>query len=474
MGRKKEAYIIENAEIIGFAAEGNAFTKFEDKIIFVPYVVPGDIADIEVFKQKKSYNLARVIQIKHFSDKRIQVKCPHFTYCGGCKWQMLDYPWQLKYKQQQVEDSLLRIAKTECKNMLPIVGSDNIYYYRNKLEYTFSDKGWVKDYVKGDEKIPALGFHVSGLFDKVINIDNCVLQADPSNAIRNFIREFTVGNNIPYYNIRTHEGIMRSIMIRTGSQGEIMVVIVFAEGADKDIIFSVMNVVKEKFPQITSLQYCINDKLNDSLADRDFVVFYGKDHLTEYMKTYGKGNDRLLKFKIRPKTFYQTNPPQAYKLYKIAADFADIGQDDIVYDLYTGTGTIANFIAMQAKKVVGIEYVKDAVEDAVINSRENGISNTVFYAGDMAKVLNDGFIEDNGKPDIIITDPPRNGMAECVVEQILKIRPKRVVYISCNPATQARDLLLMKEYYDVVRVQPVDMFPHTHHIENIVLLTEKM
>lgn len=472
MGRKKEKYTIENALITGFAAEGNALIKTEEKVIFVPFAVPGDVADIEVFKQKKSYCEARVIKINSYSDKRIEVKCPHFTYCGGCKWQMLDYSWQLKYKQQQVIDNLTRIGKVNCDNISPIAPSDNIYYYRNKLEFTFSDKAWVKDFVKGQQNGNALGFHVSGLFDKVLNIENCVLQKDISNQIRNFLRQYTTEKNIPYYNIRSHEGMMRTLVIRTTEHKDLMVLVAFAKD-DKTVINDVLNALKDKFPQITSLQYCINDKLNDSLADRDFILFHGKDYITEFMPRYNDKDSKPLQFKIRPKTFYQTNAPQALKLYTFAADFAQITPQDIVYDLYTGTGTIANFVANRAKKVLGIEYVEQAVEDARINSQENSINNTVFYAGDMSKVFTDEFIASNGRPEIIITDPPRNGMDEKVVNQILKIAPKRVVYISCNPATQARDLLLMSSQYDVAKIQPVDMFPHTHHIENVVLLIKK-
>ena len=472
MGRKKEKYTLENIQITGFAAEGNAFVKTDGKVIFLPYAVPGDIADIEVFKQKKSYCEARVIKINSYSDKRTEVKCPHFSYCGGCKWQMLDYQWQLNYKQQQVIDNLTRIGKINCDNISPIEGSDKIYYYRNKLEFTFSDKAWVKDFVKGQQSEPALGFHVSGLFDKVLNIENCVLQKDISNQIRNFLRQYTISKNIPYYNIRNHEGMMRTLVIRTTENDDLMVLVAFARD-DKEVITDVLNALKKQFPQITSLQYCINDKMNDSLADRDFILFYGKEYITEYMPRYKQPDQEPLKFKIRPKTFYQTNAPQALKLYTFAADFADINSSDTVYDLYTGTGTIANFVAQRAKKVVGIEYVEQAVEDAAINSRENGINNTVFYAGDMAKVFTDEFIASNGRPDIIITDPPRNGMDAKVVSQILKISPKRIVYISCNPATQARDLMMMSPQYDVKKIQPVDMFPHTHHIENIVLLEKR-
>ncbi|MBQ9253856.1 MAG: 23S rRNA (uracil(1939)-C(5))-methyltransferase RlmD [Bacteroidales bacterium] len=469
MRKKKVNYTIEDAYIEGFAAEGNAILKHDEKVIFVPFVAPGDVADIEVYKQKHSFCLAKVKQIKKFSDKRIEVKCPHFTYCGGCSWQMLDYDWQKKYKQQQVRDNLERIGEIDCENISEILGSDNIYYYRNKLEFTFSNRAWKKDFIKDEPPTPALGFHCSGFFDKVLPIETCVLQKEPSNAIRNFIRDFTQEKNIPYYNIREHNGMMRNLIIRSTEHNDLMVVVVFAM-EDEDTISMVMNAIKEKFPQITSLQYCINQKFNDSLSDQNFIVFSGKDHIMEYMPRFRNADLEPLQFKIRPKTFYQTNAPQAYKLYTVAAEFADIKSSDIVYDLYTGTGTIANFVANCAEKVVGIEYVEDAVEDARINSKENGINNTSFFAGDMVKVLDDEFIERNGRPDVIITDPPRSGMAEKVVQQILKTEARKIVYISCNPATQARDLKMMKEKYRVTKIQPVDMFPHTHHIENVVLL----
>lgn len=464
-------YMLEDVLVEDFAAEGNAIVRHEDKVVFVPYVVPGDIVDIEVYKQKHSFCLARVKQIKHYSDKRIELKCPHFTFCGGCSWQMLDYEWQKKYKQQQVIDNLQRIGGIDCSDISPIEGSDNIYYYRNKLEFTFSSRAWKKDFVKTEEDTPALGFHISGLFDKVLPIEHCVLQASPSNEIRNFVRDYTLKHSVPYYNIRQHTGIMRNLIIRTTQEGEIMLIVVFAED-NKEIINNVMQAIVEEFPQITSLQYCVNTKMNDSLGDQTFVVYKGEDHIMEYMPRFKDEKSKPLQFKIRPKTFYQTNPPQAIKLYTFTAEFADIQKEDIVYDLYTGTGTIANFIADKAKKVVGIEYVEDAVEDAKINSKENNITNTVFYAGDMAKVLNEDFIKQNGNPDIIITDPPRSGMAESVIKQILSTSARRIVYVSCNPATQARDLKLLSSKYKVTKIQPVDMFPHTHHIENVVLLNK--
>ncbi len=469
MRKKKVKHIIENAVVEGFAAEGNAIIKQEDKIIFVPKVAPGDIIDAEVYKQKHSFCLAKPLQIKSFSDKRVSLKCPHFENCGGCSWQMLDYEWQKKYKHQQVIDNLERIGGISCKDISFIEGSDEIYYYRNKLEFTFSSRAWKKDFVKTELDEPALGFHISGFYDKVLNIEHCILQVDISDKIRNFLRSYTLEHNIPYYNIKEHTGVMRNLIIRTTQKEDLMVVAVFAR-EEKNVINNVMSALEKEFPQITSLQYCVNTKLNDSLADQEFIVFKGKDHITEYMPRFNTNQKEVLKFKIRPKTFYQTNAPQALKLYTFAAQFAEIRASDIIYDLYTGTGTIANFIADKAQKVVGIEYVEDAVEDAKINSAENNINNTVFYAGDMAKVLNEDFIKDNTPPDIIITDPPRNGMAEQVIKQILNTSARRIVYISCNPATQARDLKLLSSKYKVTKIQPVDMFPHTHHIENIVAL----
>lgn len=478
--KKKEKVILTDVEITDFAAEGNAIAKTDDKVIFVPYVVPGDVVDLEIYKQKKSFCMAKVLKINKYSDKRVEVKCNHFTRCGGCSWQMLNYDWQLKYKQQQVVDALERIGKVDCKDISPILGSDKIYYYRNKLEFTFSSKSWQENYDKEQDDIPALGFHCGGFFDKVLPIDNCVLQKEPSNKIRNFIREYSIENSLPYYNIREHTGFLRNLIIRTTENDDLMVIVVFNEDDRMDDLNKMMNAISEKFPEISSLMYCINKKFNDSLSDQEFILFKGKDYIMEYMPRFNaklevnsEKVDSPLRFKIRPKTFYQTNALQAYKLYSKAAEFAEITKDDTVYDLYTGTGTIANFVANNAKKVVGIEYVEDAIVDARLNSKENNINNTIFFYGDMADVLNDDFVKENDKPDIIITDPPRNGMAKKVVDELLNISAKRIVYISCNPATQARDILLMSNEYQVKKIQPVDMFPHTHHIENIVLLEKK-
>lgn len=467
--KTKQKQLIEQVLITDAAAEGNAIAKIDDLVVFVPFVVPGDIVDLEIYRKKKSFAQAKAVKFHHYSEKRVDQMCPHFTQCGGCKWQTLDYSEQVKYKQNQVRDNLERIGKIDCSDMMPILPSEKIMYYRNKLEFTFSTKQWVTN--PSDEKLPqgALGFHAPMFFDKVIDIQHCILQDDISNKIRNYIRQYSLERGLEYYDIRNHVGFLRTMIIRTSSTGELMLIVVFAKQSDE--IHQMLNNIREAFPQITSLMYCVNEKFNDSISDQEILLFSGKDHITECMKAYK--SDKILQFKIRPKTFYQTNPLQAERLYSIAADFAEIKPNDVVYDLYTGTGTIANYVAHLAKKVVGIEYVEDAVEDARLNSQYNNIDNTVFYAGDMAKILNDDFISQNSTPDIIITDPPRAGMAENVVNQLLKIKARKIVYISCNPATQARDLELLSPLYNVGKIRPVDMFPHTHHVENVVELNLK-
>ena len=465
--KTKQKQLIEQVLITDAAAEGNAIAKVDEMVIFVPFVVPGDVVDLEIYRKKKSFAQAKAVKIHKYSDKRVEQKCPHFTQCGGCKWQTLEYSEQVKYKQQQVRDNLERIGKVDCSNMQSILPSENIYYYRNKLEFTFSTKQWVEN--PNDEKSPqgALGFHAPSFFDKVIDIQHCVLQDDISNQLRNHIREYSKERNLEYYNIRNHVGLLRGMIVRTSSTGELMLIVIFAKQSEE--IKLLLDNVKQHFPQITSLMYCINEKLNDSISDQDILLYSGNDHITETMQAYK--SDKILKFKIRPKTFYQTNPCQAERLYSIAADFAEIKPTDTVYDLYTGTGTIANYIAHLAKKVVGVEYVEDAVEDARLNSEYNQINNTTFIAGDMAKILTDEFIAEHGTPDVVITDPPRAGMAESVVNQLIKIKARKIVYISCNPATQARDLEMLSPYYKVGKIRPVDMFPHTHHVENVVELS---
>ncbi len=465
--KTKQKQLIEQVLITDAAAEGNAIAKVDEMVIFVPFVVPGDVVDLEIYRKKKTFAQAKAVKIHKYSEKRVEQKCPHFTQCGGCKWQTLKYSEQVKYKQQQVIDNLERIGKVDCSNMQSILPSENIYYYRNKLEFTFSTKQWVEN--PNDEKSPqgALGFHAPSFFDKVIDIQHCVLQDDISNQIRNHIREYSKERNLEYYDIRNHVGFLRGMIIRTSSTGELMLIVIFAKQSEE--IKLLLDNVKQHFPQITSLMYCINEKYNDSISDQDILLYSGNDHITETMQAYK--SDKILKFKIRPKTFYQTNPCQAERLYSIAADFAEIKPTDTVYDLYTGTGTIANYIAHLAKKVVGVEYVEDAVEDARLNSEYNQINNTTFIAGDMAKILTDEFIAEHGTPDVVITDPPRAGMAESVVNQLIKIKSRKIVYISCNPATQARDLEMLSPYYKVGKIRPVDMFPHTHHVENVVELS---
>jgi 23S rRNA (uracil1939-C5)-methyltransferase len=465
--KTKQKQLIEQVLITDAAAEGNAIAKVDEMVIFVPFVVPGDVVDLEIYRKKKTFAQAKAVKIHKYSEKRVEQKCPHFTQCGGCKWQTLEYSEQVKYKQQQVRDNLERIGKVDCSNMQSILPSENIYYYRNKLEFTFSTKQWVEN--PNDEKSPqgALGFHAPSFFDKVIDIQHCVLQDDISNQLRNHIREYSKERNLEYYDIRNHVGFLRGMIVRTSSTGELMLIVIFAKQSEE--IKLLLDNVKQHFPQITSLMYCINEKYNDSISDQDILLYSGNDHITETMQAYK--SDKILKFKIRPKTFYQTNPCQAERLYSIAADFAEIKPTDTVYDLYTGTGTIANYIAHLAKKVVGVEYVEDAVEDARLNSEYNQIDNTTFIAGDMAKILTDEFIAEHGTPDVVITDPPRAGMAESVVNQLIKIKARKIVYISCNPATQARDLEMLSPYYKVGKIRPVDMFPHTHHVENVVELS---
>ncbi len=387
--KTKQKQLIEQVLITDAAAEGNAIAKVDEMVIFVPFVVPGDVVDLEIYRKKKNFAQAKAVKIHKYSDKRVEQRCPHFTQCGGCKWQTLEYSEQVKYKQQQVKDNLERIGKVDCSNMQSILPSENIYYYRNKLEFTFSTKQWVEN--PNDEKSPqgALGFHAPSFFDKVIDIQHCVLQDDISNQLRNHIREYSKEKKLEYYDIRNHVGFLRGMIVRTSSTGELMLIVIFAKQSEE--IKLLLDNVEQHFPQITSLMYCINEKFNDSISDQDILLYSGNDHITETMQAYK--SDKILKFKIRPKTFYQTNPCQAERLYSIAADFAEIKPTDTVYDLYTGTGTIANYIAHLAQKVVGVEYVEDAVEDARLNSEYNQINNTTFIAGDMAKILTDEFIE---------------------------------------------------------------------------------
>jgi len=469
--KKKELPLLEKVTITDVAAEGKAVAKVNELVIFVPYVVPGDVVDLQVKRKKNHYAEAVAVKFHEKSPLRTEPFCSHFGVCGGCKWQCLSYEEQLKYKQKQVFDNLTRIGKVELPEFRPILGSEKTRFYRNKLEFTFSNKRWlteeeVKQDVKYDQ-MNAVGFHIPGAFDKVLAIDKCWLQDDISNQIRNAVRDYAYAHNFPFFNLRTQEGLLRNIMIRTSSTGELMVVlqckVTDDEGRRK--MEEILQFMADSFPQITSLMYVINNKCNDTIGDLDVEVFKGNDHIFEEMEG--------LRFKVGPKSFYQTNSEQAYNLYKVAREFAGLTGNELVYDLYTGTGTIANFVARQARKVVGIEYVPEAIEDAKVNSDLNGIDNTLFYAGDMKDILTNDFIAEHGRPDVIITDPPRAGMHNDVIDVILAAEPKRIVYVSCNPATQARDLQLLDGKYKVTAVQPVDMFPHTHHVENVVQLERR-
>lgn len=469
--KTKQPIIVEDVVIEDACAEGNAIAHVDGMVVFVPFVVPGDTVDIKIIKKKKNYAEGRAIAVKQQSNRRAEVQCPHFGICGGCKWQNLNYADQLAYKQRQVKDNLERLGNVDTSMMRPICGSDNIFYYRNKLEFTFSSKRWrtAEEMLQQptEDDAQALGFHIPGVFDKVLPIEHCALQADPSNAIRLAVRQYAVEHHLPFYDIRNHTGFLRNIVIRNSSIGEWMVIVIVAEQRNEWLL-PLMEYLQQQFPQITSLQYIVNGKMNDSYTDLDVVTYAGKDHIEEVMPGY-KGSKEL-HFKINPKSFYQTNSQQAYSLYSFVADFAELTGNETVYDLYTGTGTIAQFLAGQCKKVVGIEYVEEAIADAKENAVRNGFDNTVFYAGDMAKVLTEEFIAENGRPDVVITDPPRAGMHEKVVEQLLATAPKKIVYVSCNPATQARDLQLLSAKYKVCRIQPVDMFPHTQHVENVAEL----
>ena len=469
--KKKELPLLEKITITDVAAEGKALAKVNDLVVFVPYVVPGDVVDLQVKRKKNHYAEAVAVKFHEYSPVRAVPFCQHYGICGGCKWQCLPYTEQIKYKQKQVTDNLTRIGKIELPEISPIIGSEKTEFYRNKLEFTFSNKRWlteeeVKEDVKYDQ-MNAVGFHIPGAFDKVLAIEKCWLQDDISNQIRNAIRDYAYEHNYSFFNLRTQEGMLRNLMIRTSSTGELMVLLQckITEESEMEQMKQLLAFIADKFPQITSLLYVVNNKCNDTINDLDVVVFKGNDHIFEEMEG--------LHFKIGPKSFYQTNSEQAYTLYKVARNFAGLTGNELVYDLYTGTGTIANFVSRQAKKVIGIEYVPEAIEDAKVNSEINHITNTLFYAGDMKDILTQEFINEHGRPDVIITDPPRAGMHNDVINTILFAEPERIVYVSCNPATQARDLSLLDTKYKVVAVQPVDMFPHTHHVENVVLLERR-
>ena len=466
--KKKNLPLYENVEITGIAAEGKALTRINDMVVFVPYCVPGDVVDLQVTKKKHSFMEARVERLVKPSEHRCEPVCKHYGECGGCKWQILPYEDQLRYKQQQIIDNLTRIGKVELPEISPILGSKHIYEYRNKLEFTFSDRKWLSwDVIRaagGLEHVDTaygVGFHIPNCFDKVLDITECHLMPDINNRIRNGIRTFAREHGISFYNEHAHEGQLRTLIIRSNHKGEVMLIVVWGEAPDMRL----MEYLQQTFPEIVSLLYVVNQKLNDTISDQEVHVFAGQDHIMEQMED--------LQFKVGPKSFYQTNTEQAYELYKVAREFAGLTGNELVFDLYTGTGTIANFVAHQARQVIGIEYVPEAIEDAKVNARLNKLDNTLFFAGDMKDILNADFIARYGRPDVIITDPPRAGMHEDVVKTILAAEPKRIVYVSCNPATQARDLNLLDEKYKVTRVQPVDMFPHTQHVENVVQLVLK-
>ena len=465
---KKQLPLLESVEITDVAAEGKAIAKVGGMAVFVPYAVPGDVVDIQLTRKKHSYAEGRVVRFEKYSENRTDPFCSHFGVCGGCKWQQLPYREQLKYKQKQVQDNLERIGKIALPEISPILGAPGDTFYRNKLEFTFSSKRWLtEEEINSDKQFAqmnALGFHIPGMFDKVLDIDKCWLMDDLANQIRNNIRSFCLEQGYSFFDLRNQQGLMRTLMIRNSSIGEWMVIVVFFED-DREKRERLMEYIAARFPQITSLLYIINQKANDTITDQEVLVWKGRNYIEEEMEG--------LRFRIGPKSFYQTNSEQAYHLYQVARSFAQLTGGELVYDLYTGTGTIANFVARNAKKVIGIEYVEEAIADASVNAAINGIANTLFFAGDMKDVLTTGFIAKHGYPDVIITDPPRTGMHKDVVNAILLAEPEKIVYVSCNPATQARDLNLLDSKYSVTRVQPVDMFPHTHHVENVVLLVRK-
>ena len=475
--KKKELPLLEQITITDVAAEGKALARVNDMVVFVPYVVPGDVVDLQVKRKKHSYAEAVAVKFHEYSPLRSEPFCKHFGVCGGCKWQCLKYEDQIRFKQKQVTDNLVRIGKVELPEISPILGSELTERYRNKLEFTFSNKRWLtQEEVDRDfqyDQMNAVGFHIPGAFDKVLAIDECHLMDDICNKIRNGVRDFAYEHNYSFFNLRTQEGMLRNMMIRIAEDENdrsikgLMVVMQFkiVDAAEEKQMMQLLQFMADTWPEITSLIYVINNKCNDTIGDLPIHVFKGDDHIIEEMEG--------LKFKVGPKSFYQTNSRQAYNLYKVTREFAGLTGDELVYDLYTGTGTIANFVSRKARQVIGIEYVPEAIEDAKVNSALNNIDNTLFFAGDMKDILNQEFINEYGRPDVIITDPPRAGMHNDVIDTILFAEPKRIVYVSCNPATQARDLSLLDVKYKVTRVQPVDMFPHTHHVENVVLLELK-
>ena len=472
--KKKSLPLLEGVTIEAVAAEGKCLFHWDDLVVFVPFCVPGDVCDVQIRRKKHSFAEGEVVRFIKYSNVRVKPFCQHFGVCGGCKWQNLPYTEQLKFKQQQVYDQLSRIGKIELPEFRPILGSVKTQEYRNKLDFGCANKRWltseeISTLVPGEgaKNTPAIGFHITGAFDKILPIEKCWLMDDLCNTIRNDVRDYAYANNLSFYDLREHKGLLRNMMIRNSNSGEWMLVMQFCwtNKEEEASAMALMQHLKETFPQITSLMYVNNQKFNDTINDLDIKTYSGNDHIFELMEN--------LRFKVGPKSFYQTNTDQAYELYKVARNFAGLTGNELVYDLYTGTGTIANFVAHQAKKVVGIEYVPDAIEDAKVNSEVNGIKNTLFFAGDMKDMLTQDFINEHGRPDVIITDPPRAGMHQDVIDVLLFAEPKKIVYVSCNPATQARDLQLLDVKYKVTAVQPVDMFPHTQHVENVVLLEKK-
>lgn len=459
--------LLENVEIKDAGSEGKAVARVDNMVIFVPFVVPGDVIDIQVTKRKRNYMEGKAVKTHTLSPLRITPRCEHFGVCGGCRWQNLPYNQQLRYKQQQVKDHFERIGKLSTETMKPILGSEKDYEYRNKLEFTFSNRRWLTEEElrqEEDVNMDGLGFHLPGIFDRILDLNNCYLQPSPSNDIRLALRQYTAEQHLSYYDNRKHEGLMRNVIIRTANSGDVMVIVVFARNKP-DKIHPLMDFLKEGFPQITSLFYVVNSKLNDTINDQETILWAGEPYITEQIEE--------LRFKVGPLSFYQTNAEQAYKLYKVARDYAALTGSETVYDLYCGAGTISNFVAHQARQVVGIEYVASAVDDARENSKINNITNTHFVAGDMAKVFNEELAEKYGKPDVVITDPPRAGMHPKVTERLLELQPQRIVYVSCNPATQARDIAMLGADYEIAAIQPVDMFPQTQHVENITLLIRR-
>ncbi|AXT59110.1 23S rRNA (uracil(1939)-C(5))-methyltransferase RlmD [Aquimarina sp. AD10] len=469
MARKNRRQIFENIEVIDAGAKGKSIAKAPDgKVIFINNAVPGDVVDIQTTKKRKSFYEGSATVFHKQSEKRVAPKCEHFGTCGGCKWQFMGYEHQLGYKQQEVINNLTRLGKIELPEVTSILGSSEQFFYRNKMEFSFSDSRWLTlEEIQSDTQIEnrnALGFHMPGMWDKILNIDQCHLQADPSNAIRNSVNEFATKNELAFYNPRKQEGLLRTLMIRNSSIGEIMVLVqFFKEDIEKRTLL--LDYLAQEFPEITSLQYVVNPKGNDTIYDQEVICYKGKDYIEEEMEG--------LRFRINAKSFYQTNSKQAYELYKVTRDFAQLTGEELVYDLYTGTGTIAQFVAKKAKKVIGVEAVPEAIENAKENAKNNHISNVEFYVGDMKKVFTKDFITQHGQPEVVITDPPRDGMHKDVVAQLLNISPNKIVYVSCNSATQARDLALLDETYKVTKVQPVDMFPQTYHVENVVLLEKR-